>query len=211
MALEINNLSMTLAGRHLLRDFNLRVAEGEIVCLMGPSASGKSSLLAWIAGVLGETFLKQAEVQGSVWLNGADISAVPAHQRRVGLLFQDHLLFPHLHVLDNLLFALPPSRDAAAAHEALAAAGLSAAAEQMPSTLSGGQQARVALLRSLLAEPKALLLDEPFSKLDAELRRDFREYVFTTLRARAIPALLVSHDIGDAPEGARVLSIAKNQ
>ena len=207
MALEIRDLSISLAERWLVRDFNLHIADGEIVCLMGPSASGKSSLLAWVAGLLSAEFLEQASVAGSIWLNGNDISAVPTHRRRIGLLFQDHLLFPHWNVLENLLFALPAGSAAEIAHEALANAGLSAATKQMPHTLSGGQQARVALLRSLLAEPRALLLDEPFSKLDAELRRDFRNYVFSTLRARAIPTLLVSHDIGDAPEGARVLSM----
>ena len=207
MALEIKNLSISLAERVLARDFNLRIADGEIVCLMGPSASGKSSILAWVAGLLSAEFLECAQVAGTIELDGSDISAVPAHRRRIGLLFQYHLLFPHWNVLDNLLFALPPKSSAQVAHEALAIAGLSAATKQMPHTLSGGQQARVALLRSLLAEPRALLLDEPFSKLDAELRRDFRDYVFTTLRARNIPTLLVSHDISDAPEGARVLSM----
>ena len=208
MALEIKNLSISLAERELVRDFNLHIADGEIVCLMGPSASGKSSILAWVAGLLSAEFLERAQVAGTIELDGSDISAVPAHRRRIGLLFQDHLLFPHWNVLDNLLFALPTKSSAQVAHEALAIAGLSAAAKQMPHTLSGGQQARVALLRSLLAEPRALLLDEPFSKLDAELRRDFRDYVFTTLRARNISTLLVSHDISDAPEGARVLSMS---
>ena len=203
MSLTIENFELSLGERRLLSGFNLTIAPGTVSCLMGPSASGKSSLLAWVAGFLDPEF----QAYGRLWLDGVELSTTPAHKRGVGLLFQDHLLFPHLSVLDNLLFALPSKRAAQPAWEALEAAGLTDAATQMPSTLSGGQQARVALLRSLLAEPRALLLDEPFSKLDAQLRADFRAYVFASVAARGIPALLVSHDIADAPDSSSVIDI----
>ena len=204
MSLRIERLSLKIAERYLVRELNLQIAAGDIVCLMGASASGKSSILAWIAGLLEDDF----QVQGQLWLNGIKINKVPTHQRGIGLLFQDHLLFPHLHVLDNLLFALPRSRSPQLAWQALEAAGLAASAQQMPHSLSGGQRARVALLRSLLAEPKALLLDEPFSKLDAQLRAEFRDYVFTSVRQRGVSTLLVSHDINDAPSNSQVLNMA---
>ena len=148
--------------------------------------------------------------EGSVRLNGTDLTHTPTAQRGIGLLFQDPLLFAHLSVAENLLFAVPPGPRAqrqAAVQQALAEADLAGYGDRDPATLSGGQRARVALMRALLAKPRALLLDEPFSKLDAALRDQFRTFVFDHIRARGIPAVLVTHDRADIADPTRVLEL----
>jgi putative thiamine transport system ATP-binding protein len=180
----------------LLRDLVLHIAPGTVHTLMGDSGSGKSSLLAAVCGTLDEDM----RFEGSVQLNGRRIDKLPTQARRVGILFQDDLLFPHMTVRENLLFAVP--RGEAAAREALVLQALRDVemADMLhadPATLSGGQRARVALARALLAQPQALLLDEPFSRLDAALRQRMRTLVFGMVQARGIPALLVTHDAED--------------
>jgi putative thiamine transport system ATP-binding protein len=148
---------------------------------------------------------------GHVTLDGVDLVYLPAEQRHVGRLFQDDLLFPHLTVGENLLFGVPRGSLSKRQHlvsEALASAQLEGFEDRDPGTLSSGQRARVALFRALMAKPKAMLLDEPFSKLDAELRHSVRNYVFAHLRERQIPTLLVTHDREDAPAGGRVFRIS---
>jgi putative thiamine transport system ATP-binding protein len=152
------------------------------------------------------------DVTGRVLLDGRDLSGLGPQARRIGLLFQDDLLFPHLSVGENLAFALPASVRGRAAREARIDAALEAAdlhgfAGRDPATLSGGQRARVALMRCLLSAPRALLLDEPFSRLDADLRRQMRDFVFGQVRAEGIPAILVTHDLEDAAAaGGKVIS-----
>jgi putative thiamine transport system ATP-binding protein len=198
--LILDRVSLGLAGREpLIRDLSLAAAPGEIVTLMGPSGSGKSSLLAWLTGTLGTVF----RADGRVWVDGAEVTRLPPERRRIGILFQDDLLFPHMTVAENLAYALPRAvRDRRTRREriaeALADAQLSGFEDRDPATLSGGQRARISVLRTLLAEPKALLLDEPFSRLDQSLRGQFRRFVFDHARARALPVLLVSHDPADA-------------
>jgi putative thiamine transport system ATP-binding protein len=206
MALELNKVTIAVAGRTLIRDLSARIAPGGVLAVMGASGSGKSSLLAWMAGTLEAPF----EASGTLRLDGTDLTALPIQQRRIGLLFQDDLLFPHLSVRDNLLFALPAGERAqrvAAADAALSEAGLAGFGERLPSSLSGGQRSRVSLLRALLAQPRALLLDEPFSKLDSALRAQMREFTFTTLRERRVPTVLVTHDEADVPPGAQVVRL----
>jgi putative thiamine transport system ATP-binding protein len=216
MALELQKVTIGVGGRALLRDLSARVAPGDVLAVMGASGSGKSSLLAWIAGTLEAPF----EASGELRLDGARLAGTPIQQRRIGLLFQDDLLFPHMSVRDNLLFALPArsgpaskfaagdrARRIAAADSALNEAGLEGFGDRLPSSLSGGQRSRVSLLRALLAEPRALLLDEPFSKLDAALRAQMREFTFTTLRERRVPVVLVTHDAADIPPGAQVVNL----
>ncbi len=197
--LELQGVGLSLGGRTLVAPLDLTVTAGEIATVMGPSGCGKSSLLAYICGTLDPAFAPQ----GRVWLDGADMSALPPERRRIGILFQDDLLFPHLSVAENLAFGLPASlRDrgvrAARIEAALAEAGLAGFGARDPATLSGGQRARIALMRTLLAEPRALLLDEPFSKLDAALRGRIRSFVFDHARSNALPTLLVTHDPDDA-------------
>lgn len=183
------------------------VKPGEVLTIMGPSGSGKSTALAAIIGTLGPDF----SVSGRLVLDGCDVTALPTRARGIGLLFQDDVLFPHLSVGGNLAFALPATlrgRQArrAAIEAALAKAGLAGFADRDPGTLSGGERARVALMRTLLAEPKALLLDEPFSRLDAGLRDHIRAFVLDLIRAERIPAILVTHQADDArAAGGRII------
>ncbi|MVG13168.1 ATP-binding cassette domain-containing protein [Aeromonas jandaei] len=180
----------------------LQVAPGEVLTLMGPSGCGKSSLLAALAGVLPAS--GPIRLEGDVILGERRLTHLPPQARRIGMLFQDDLLFDHLTVAENLMFGMPASvkghrarREKAVA--TLAQVDLTSQADKLPGALSGGQKTRVSLLRALLAEPEALLLDEPFSRLDKPLRAAFRELVFAQIKALAIPAILVTHDEEDAP------------
>ncbi len=193
--LSLQGVQIDRAGMPLVR-IDTHVAPGEVLTIMGPSGSGKSTLLAALIGTLDPAFA----LRGRILLDGRDVTALPTRDRRIGILFQDTLLFPHLSVAGNLAFALPrglPNR-AARIEAALAEAGLAGFGRRDPETLSGGERARVALLRTLLAEPKAILLDEPFSRLDADRRAQIRSFVFQTIRARGLPAVLVTHDAEDA-------------
>ena len=207
--LELNDIHIETAGRVLVQRLSARVAPGEVLAVMGESGSGKSSLLAYLCGTLAPGLIGRGEIR----LFGAPIHSLPTARRRVAILFQDDLLFPHLNVQDNLLFALPAARVAsraerlAKAHAALAEAGLTGYGERSVHTLSGGQRARVSVLRALLAEPRAVLLDEPFSRLDAALRERFRSFVFERLRTQGIPAVLVTHDPQDVPPGAQCIRL----
>jgi putative thiamine transport system ATP-binding protein len=197
--LALRGLRLAVGGRVLFEGFDLEVPAGAIVTVMGPSGSGKSTLLNWICGTLEPGFA----AHGELWLDGTRIDRLPPEQRRIGILFQDDLLFPHLSVGENLAFALPAAIRGRRARRArieaaLAEADLSDFAHRDPATLSGGQRARVALMRTLLAAPRALLLDEPFAKLDLELRGRIRRFVFDHAKAAALPTLLVTHDPADA-------------
>lgn len=198
-SLELHDVSLTLEGARLFPPVALTVGAGEAATLMGPSGCGKSSLLAHICGTLAPVF----HSEGTVTLAGATLDGLPPERRHIGILFQDDLLFPHLSVGDNLAFGLPPEirggrQRRSHIEAALDEAGLAGMAERDPATLSGGQRTRVALMRTLLSRPRALLLDEPFSKLDVELRDRIRRFVFDHARANAIPTLLVTHDPADA-------------
>ena len=209
-ALALNGVAIAIGGRHLIRDLSIEIAPGDCLTVMGPSGCGKSSLLAFVSGTLDPAF----EARGRVTLGDRLLDDAPPERRRLGMLFQDDLLFPHLSVGGNLAFALPAAvRGREARREridaALRDAGLAGYADRDPATLSGGQRARVALLRTLLAAPEALLLDEPFSKLDTALREDFRQLVFAHARTRGLPTILVTHDDADArAAGGTVLQLA---
>ena len=193
--LELKDVKLTLSGKQLL-EIDCRIGPGEILTVMGPSGSGKSSLLAHIAGFLSPAFGSS----GSVLVDGLDILTLPAESRRIGLLFQDPLLFPHLSVAGNLRFAMAQQvQDKEQRIKlALEEIGLADFQDRDPGTLSGGQASRIALLRLLLSAPRAVLLDEPFSKLDTQLREEVRNLVFKKLRAAGLPAILVTHDQADA-------------
>ena len=192
----------------LLSDLHLAVPAGCVHTVMGASGSGKSSLLAAICGTL-EPGMR---CNGTVHVNGRRLDTLPTHQRAVGLLLQDDLLFAHLSVLENLLFAVRPGPQAQRRQQAVAALAdveLAAYAQANPATLSGGQRARVALARALLAHPVALLLDEPFSKLDTALRQRMREQVFGAIAQRRIAAILVTHDPADIADPARLTVLGR--
>jgi putative thiamine transport system ATP-binding protein len=199
MTLELKRVALSIEGRRLLGPLDLSVKPGEIATLMGPSGCGKSSLLSFLCGTLDPAFA----AEGEVLLDGAPLLALPPERRRLGILFQDDLLFPHLSVGENLAFGLTPEAKGRAERRrrveaALAEADMAGFAERDPATLSGGQRARIALLRCLLSAPRALLLDEPFSKLDSALRERFRHFVFDHARKAGLPTLLVTHDPQDA-------------
>ncbi len=195
-SLQIKNCQL-YRQNELLLSLNEQVNGGEILTIMGPSGSGKSSLLNWLTGTLPSSF----KANGEVWLNGQNIDDTPPHLRHIGVLYQDALLFSHLTVAGNIAFAMPKGNKKQRLEKiehALEQVGLKDMGNRHPDNLSGGQQARVALLRMLLSEPKAILLDEPFSKLDTQLRVDTRELVFSQIRDHKLPAIMVTHDHSDA-------------
>jgi putative thiamine transport system ATP-binding protein len=205
--LILRDVSVSLGSVVLIKAFSIDIAGGEVVTLMGPSGSGKSTLLSYIGGDLPGVF----SVSGDVRLNGLSLMGIRPEQRKIARLFQDDLLFPHMTVGENLLFAvprLPKAERLAMVATALERAELVGFGDRLPHTLSGGQRQRVALMRALLAKPAAILLDEPFSKLDQALRAQMRDYVFGHIKARGIPALLVTHDRHDAAQAGRVLEIS---
>ncbi len=206
MSLQLENLYLQLNGSALIAPLSISIAAGEIVTLMGPSGSGKSSILQAVAGGLGAPFA----MSGQVFVKGQDVSNTPSARRRIGRLFQDDLLFPHLSVAENLLFGMvrgPRDQRLAKVNAALREIEMEGFENRAPATLSGGQRQRVALMRSLLAEPDVMLLDEPFSKLDKTLRGAMRELTFSKLKASGTAALLVTHDKADAPSKGRIFKI----
>ncbi|SFT87030.1 ATP-binding cassette domain-containing protein [Sedimentitalea nanhaiensis] len=199
MSLELTGVQVRIAAEPpLFQPIDLSVAPGQTATVMGRSGIGKSTLLDAIAGHLAPVFT----LDGQVRLDGRDILHLPPEARRIGLMFQDAVLFPHLSVGDNLAFGLSRQTRGRVARRsavdaALTQAGLSGMYDRDPASLSGGQRSRAALMRTLLAQPSALLLDEPFSKLDVGLRQEIRDFTFQHIRACAIPALLVTHDPQD--------------
>lgn len=194
--LELHTLSKTWQARTLLRDVSLRVAPGETVAVLGPSGSGKSTLLKIVAGL-------EPLDAGRVVFDGQDITVLPPERRRFALMFQDFALFPHLDVQDNVAFGLVEQgvRKALARVHActmLERFGLRDFARARVTQLSGGEQQRVALARALITRPRVLLLDEPFSALDAEMRLQLREEFRQRIAEFHMATLLVTHDEAEA-------------
>lgn len=197
--LEVDSLNLTLPDRGLVQDLSFSVAPGEVLALIGPSGGGKSTVLNWMTGLLSTDIA----ARGHIRLNGQPIDHLPCEARRLGLMTQTPLLFPHLDVLGNLKFgARDPQVDFSGI---LAKAGLAGLEHQDVATLSGGQVARVSLLRTLLSKPQALLLDEPFARLDVQMREQIRQFVWSN--SGQIPVVLVTHDEQDIPQGARRIDL----
>jgi len=199
MALSLEKLVISRADNVLL-NVNACVEKGQVLTVMGPSGAGKSTLLQAIAGQLYEPF----SVSGIIKIDNNVINRKPAHLRKVGMMFQDALLFEHMTVAENIAFAMPktshsnPHARMEAINTMLSAVELESMGQRGVNTLSGGQQSRVSLLRTLASAPDVVLLDEPFSKLDLALRGQIRSWTFEQLKARNIPAVLVTHDKEDA-------------
>jgi putative spermidine/putrescine transport system ATP-binding protein len=197
MSVELERVNFTYPGSPAgVHDVSLRIGDGEIVVVIGPSGCGKTTLLSMIAG-----FLKPAS--GRVLVDGVDVTGVPPRSRNVGVVFQSYALFPHMQVWENVAYPLkvrgiPLAERRRKAEEVLALVGLPAMAERRPASLSGGQQQRVALARALAFVPKALLLDEPMSALDAALRTELRDEIRRLQRLQGVPTLHITHDQEEA-------------
>ena len=198
--LSVEHLSHAFGGRTVVDGVTLAIAPGEVHCLVGPSGCGKTTTLRLIAG------LERVQA-GRVVIGGETVAApglhLPPERRRVGLMFQDYALFPHLRVIDNVAFGLRHlpggrRRRRARAMDLLAQVNMADHAEAWPHTLSGGEQQRVALARALAPGPRLMLLDEPFSSLDAGLREQVRGDTVGILKASGTPTLMVTHDADEA-------------
>ncbi len=194
MLLEIRNLSLSYGNQAVLTDLNLEAEQGQLTAVLGASGAGKSTLLRLIAGF-------EAPTSGEIYIDSKMVSSssevLAPEKRGVGIVPQDSALFSHLTVSQNIGFGLPKGSDARV-KELLELVGLSEFANRKPASLSGGQAQRVALARALAPRPKLILLDEPFSALDAELRARLREDVKAVLKAENASAILVTHDQEEA-------------
>ena len=198
-ALRVTGAALAYGDTELVRDVNLSAAPGELLALLGPSGSGKTSLLRAIAG-----FLPLAA--GEIRFDGVRVNELPVEERQLGMVFQEHRLFPALTVYRNLEVCLTgtvtarvtAAEAAARIAKLLPALGLTGLEARFPAELSGGQQRRVALARALLVRPRLLLLDEPFTGLDALLRRELTELLRREQRSRGLTTVFVTHDEEDA-------------
>ncbi len=193
-ALSVEHLTRRIGDRSVVDDVSFEVANGELLVLVGPSGCGKSTLLRLIAGLDGGA-------NGRVLLDGVDVTTLPPERRRIGLVFQDHALFPHRRVEQNIAFGLKHLDKAARSRrvdELLELVRLPGVAKRYPHELSGGEQQRIALARALAPDPAVVLLDEPFASLDPSLRDEVRIDVIDALRSRHAAAVLVTHERTEA-------------
>ena len=196
MKLKIQNLSVHLDDQDILRNVSLEVRDGEFVSLLGPSGCGKTTMLKTIAGLL-------PVGEGEILLGDQPVTKLPTHKRGAVVVFQDLRMFPHMTAVENVAFPLkmqgvPKKERLCIASEYLAKVYLEGREDQPVSKMSGGQQQRVALARALAAKPKLLLLDEPFSALDENLREEMRQLVKSLQRELGVTTVLVTHDRGEA-------------
>lgn len=196
VSVECRNIRLAYGKTEVLKDINLIIEPGEFFALLGPSGSGKSTLLRLIAGF-------NQQNSGQLLVDGKDISHVPPHKRNIGMVFQSYALWPHMTVWDNVAFGLverrlPKAEIQSKVQSALEMVGLEDFAKRRPNELSGGQQQRVALARTIVIEPQVLLLDEPLSNLDQQLRVQMRQDLLTLQRRLGITTIFVTHDQEEA-------------
>ncbi len=196
--LVFDHVGHAFDGVPVLRDISIAVAAAEVVCLLGPSGCGKTTLLRIAAGI-------ERQTSGRVYVDGVEVSGpatfLPPEKRSVGLVFQDYALFPHLTVRANVMFGLthvPKAEARAEAEAAIARVGLARHIDDYPHALSGGEMQRVALARALVSRPAVLLMDEPFSGLDARLRDRVRDETIGLLKEAQATAVVVTHDPEEA-------------
>ena len=200
MHLKVENLNIQFLknNNYLVKNLSFEILAGEILTLMGASGAGKSTLLSYLCGSISQDF----KATGKIFLEGVLLNEYPPEKRKIGLLYQDPLLFPHLNIFENLSFGISANYNKKQRKQkildCLKSLEMKDFAPRFPATLSGGQQARVALMRTLFSEPKTLLLDEPFSKLDESLKQKIRELVFLHAKKKKLPTLLVTHNLQDA-------------
>ena len=188
--LSLKNINFYYGKNKILDDVSFNVDKGEIIAVLGSSGSGKSTLLNIICGL-------ETVSSGSIFLNGKDITNLECEKRNIGLVFQDYALFPHLTVEKNVGFALKSSKDPII-NSMLDLVKMKSFKKRYPYELSGGEKQRVAIARSLAAKPSILLLDEPFSNLDANLKEEVRKDIKEILKKSNTTAVIVTHDIEDA-------------
>lgn len=195
-SLSLEKLTLRYGNTTAVESLDLTIGKSELVALLGPSGCGKTTTMRAIAGLL-------APSSGTIRLDGADITRMPANKRQIGLMFQSYALFPHLTVFDNVAFGLKLKGIKGAdlrgrVESGLKSVGLMDYAKRKPPELSGGQQQRVALARSMVMEPKVLLLDEPLSNLDARLRLDMRTELQRVQKETGVTMIFVTHDQAEA-------------
>ncbi|MEN2980343.1 ABC transporter ATP-binding protein [Tistrella bauzanensis] len=209
MSVHFENIAFRYpAGGAGVEDIDLSIGDGELLAVIGPSGSGKTTLLRLLAGFL-------IPDRGRILIDGRDVARVPVKERGLGVVFQAYALFPHMTAADNVAYPLKlrgvgGGQRAAKAAEALAKVGLDGFGARLPASLSGGQQQRVALARALVFDPRALLLDEPLSALDAGLRAGMRDEILRVQRAAGIATLFVTHDQEEALSMADRVAVLKD-
>jgi ABC-type Fe3+/spermidine/putrescine transport system ATPase subunit len=206
--LEVRNVAKNFGAREVLKSLSLQIAAGEFLTLLGESGSGKTTLLRLVAGF-------EQPTSGEIWMNGERLDTLPPYKRRVNTVFQHYALFPHLSVADNVAYGLrvtgsPASEISSRVRASLDLVKMQEYAATRPSKLSGGQQQRVALARALVNRPQLLLLDEPLSALDANLRKQMQSELKSLQRELGITFLFVTHDQEEAMALSDRIALLKN-